>query len=188
MTRHKTDSEVIYRSNVRVTVLPGAIKSVSLPAESAPIRMGLHGALAEHYKLSAATFEPCASTLDYVVGATAGCLMGTLGRTLAGYKVPTTGGRLQLEAEGQIEIEEGVLVIRRILVVAHLQAEESHRVSAERAVAEYSARCPVYRSLYKAIDITTELDFQPVGKFLKVDLKTPPAKEAGLGQPIQDHP
>jgi hypothetical protein len=110
MTRHKTDSEVIYRSNVRVTVLSGAMKSVSLPAESAPVRMGLHGALAEHYKLSAAAFEPCASTLDYIVGATAGCLMGTLERTLAGYKVPTTGGRLQLEAEGQIEIEEGVLV------------------------------------------------------------------------------
>ena len=72
--------EVIYRSHVSVEPKPGGIKLVSLPEESAPVPMGLHGPIAKHYKLAEGTYTPHASTLDYVVGATAGCLAGTLGR------------------------------------------------------------------------------------------------------------
>ena len=55
-----------------------------------------------------------------------------------------------------------MLVIRRIRVIAHLQAEPSQRAAAEEVIAVYAPKCPVYRSLYKAIDITTTLDFQPL--------------------------
>jgi len=125
--------------------------------------MGMHGAIASHYKLAEGTFTPRASTLDYVVGATAGCLTGTLGRALAASKIPVGDGRLKVEAIGELESDEGVLVIRRIRVIAHLQAESSQRATAEQVIAVYAPKCPVYRSLYKAIDITTTLDFQPLG-------------------------
>jgi uncharacterized OsmC-like protein len=68
--------------------------------------------------------------------------------------------RLQVEAVGELEADDGVLVIRRIRVVAHLKADASHREAAEQVTSSYALKCPVYRSLYKAIDITTQLDFQ----------------------------
>jgi uncharacterized OsmC-like protein len=154
--------EVVYTSNVSVEPKPGGIKLVSLPAESEPVPMGLHGAVAAHYKMVEGTYPPRATTLDYVVGATAGCLMGTLGRALTMQKIPVGEGRLRVEAVGEIEADEGVLVIRRIRVIAHLKADESHRQPAEQVISTYAMKCPVYRSLYKAIDVTTDLDFEPL--------------------------
>ena len=61
---------------------------------------------------------------------------------------------------GEIENEEGVLVIRRIHVKLRLKAAEEHRETAVRVHGFYAEKCPVYRSLYKAIDITTELVFE----------------------------
>jgi hypothetical protein len=43
-----------------------------------------------------------------------------------------------------------------------LEAPESLRETAERVIDVYASARPVYRSLYKAIDISTELDFHPV--------------------------
>jgi hypothetical protein len=49
----------------------GAIRLAQLPAESAPVQFGVHGAIAKHYGLGpAAIKEPRASTLDYVIAAT----------------------------------------------------------------------------------------------------------------------
>src|SRR5579864_9458926 len=103
----QTGVEVVYRSHVRVEARPGEIKLVSLPAEHAPVPMGMHGAIAKHYKLAEGSFTPHASTLDYVVGATAGCLAGTLGRALAAAKIPVGNGRLRVEAVGELEAEDG---------------------------------------------------------------------------------
>jgi uncharacterized OsmC-like protein len=155
-------SEVIYRSEIRVETKPGGIKMVHLPMESEPVPMGMHGAIARHYKLAEGAYTPRASTLDYIVGATAGCLLGTLNRALQARKIDTSGGRLEAQAVGELEAEDGVLVIRRIRMQVKLRAEESQREAAERVIAVYASACPVYRSLYKAIDISTELDFQPV--------------------------
>jgi len=155
-------SEVIYRSEVRVEAKPGGVKIVHLPAESETVPMGMHGAIARHYKLQEGAYTPHASTLDYVVGATVGCLAGTLNRALLSRKIETGDGRLEVRGVGELESEDGVLVIRRIRVTARLRAEESQREAAERAVAVYASACPVHRSISKAIDISTELDFQPV--------------------------
>ena len=63
---------------------------------------------------------------------------------------------------GEIELEDNVLVIRRIHVRLRLKAEEAHRETANRVHGMYAERCPVYRSLVAAIAITTELVFEPV--------------------------
>jgi uncharacterized OsmC-like protein len=156
------EPEVVYRAEVRVEAKPGGLKMVHLPMESEPVPMGMHGAIAAHYKVPEGSYTPHASTLDYVVGATAGCLMGTLNRALLARKIATGNGRLQARAVGELEVEDGVLVIRRIRMYVTLKAEESQREAAERVVSVYAMACPVYRSLYKAIDISTELDFQPL--------------------------
>ncbi len=63
---------------------------------------------------------------------------------------------------GEIELENQVLVIRRIHVRFRLRAEEAHRGTATRVHSFFADRCPAYRSLKAAIEMTTELIFEPL--------------------------
>ncbi|PYP01915.1 MAG: hypothetical protein DMD25_00035 [Gemmatimonadetes bacterium] len=75
--------------------------------------------------------------------------------------VRADGDRLTGEAVGEIEeADDKVLVIRRIHVRLHLRASAEQRATAERTHGVFAKFCPVYRSLHKAIDITTELVFR----------------------------
>ena len=65
-------SEVVYRSHVRIERVKGPLRRAYLPAEIQPVLFGVHGAVAEHYKVRPAVLEPHATTLDYVVAAAAG--------------------------------------------------------------------------------------------------------------------
>jgi uncharacterized OsmC-like protein len=67
---------------------------------------------------------------------------------------------LTAEATGEIETEDRVLVIRRIHVVLRLKAAPEHRETAERVHGIFADRCPVYRTLKPAIEISTELAFE----------------------------
>ena len=60
-------------------------------------------------------------------------------------------------ATGEVELEEKVLVLRRIHVRLELRAAPGHRETAERVHGFYADSCPLYRSLRAAIEITTEL-------------------------------
>ena len=64
------------------------------------------------------------------------------------------------EAVGEIELDDNVLVIRRIHVILKLKADEAHRETATRVHGFFADRCPVYRTLKPAIAITTELVFE----------------------------
>ena len=66
------------------------------------------------------------------------------------------------EAIGEIEKDDNVLIIRRIHVKLRLKAEESSRETAERVHGFFADKCPVYRTLKPAIEITTELELEPV--------------------------
>jgi len=65
-------SEAVYRSNVRIERVKGPVRRAYLPAESEPVIFGVHGAVAQHYKVPPDLFEPRATTLDYIVAAAAG--------------------------------------------------------------------------------------------------------------------
>jgi uncharacterized OsmC-like protein len=67
---------------------------------------------------------------------------------------------LVCEAVGEVELEDNVLVIRRVHVVLKLKAEASQREAATRVHGFFADRCPVYRTLKPAIAITTELIFE----------------------------
>jgi len=63
---------------------------------------------------------------------------------------------------GEVEKEDdGVIVIKRIHVTYHLKAGEAHRETVERVHGFHAEKCPVYRSIREAIDITTEYDLEP---------------------------
>jgi uncharacterized OsmC-like protein len=61
------------------------------------------------------------------------------------------------EAVGEIELEDNVLVIRRIHVRLIRKTEDAHRATATRAPAIFADKCPVYRSLKASITMTMEL-------------------------------
>jgi hypothetical protein len=65
-------SGVVYRSEVRIERVQGPVRKAYLPAESEPVIFGVHGPVAEHYKVSPAISQPHATTLDYIVAAAAG--------------------------------------------------------------------------------------------------------------------
>lgn len=65
-------AEVTYVSHVKIERKVGHLRLAYLPAESEPVRFGVHGAVAKHYGISPDVSEPHATTLDYVVAATGG--------------------------------------------------------------------------------------------------------------------
>ena len=62
---------------------------------------------------------------------------------------------------GEVEKDDGVLVIRRIHVVYHLKASTEREEAIRRAFESHPPSCPVYRTLSGCIDITTELALEP---------------------------
>jgi uncharacterized OsmC-like protein len=66
-------------------------------------------------------------------------------------------------AQGEVEVEDGVLVLRRIHVVFTLKGAATEKIeAANRAHEAFTMKCPVYRSLYRAIAVTTELKLEPL--------------------------
>lgn len=65
---------------------------------------------------------------------------------------------MRADVVGEVETEEGVLVIRRIHVAMRLEAPEDVRETVERVHGIYAMRCPLYRTLHTAISITTSYE------------------------------
>jgi uncharacterized OsmC-like protein len=82
-------------------------------------------------------------------------MMGTFGGALEARQIDASNGRLTAEVTGEVEKEEGVLVIRRIHVAMRLAAPEEVKETVERVHGIYAMRCPLYRTLHKAIQLTS---------------------------------
>jgi hypothetical protein len=66
-------SNVVYVSKSRIERKQGPLRIAYLPGESHPVAFSVHGAIAEFYKVDPSSLqESHASTLDYVIAATAG--------------------------------------------------------------------------------------------------------------------
>ena len=62
-----------------------------------------------------------------------------------------------------MEVEDQVLVVKRIHVRLRLRGQEAHRATALRVHGFFHDACPVYRSIRAAIAVTTELAFEAEG-------------------------
>lgn len=66
-------NDVVYVSKSRIERRQGLLRIAHLPGESQPVIFSVHGAIAKHYKVDPAALpESHASTIDYVIAATAG--------------------------------------------------------------------------------------------------------------------
>jgi len=61
-----------YVSRVRIVRERGPVRHAYLPAEGEPVMFGTHDEVREHYGTAAGQYPDHATTLDYVVAATAG--------------------------------------------------------------------------------------------------------------------
>jgi uncharacterized OsmC-like protein len=82
-------------------------------------------------------------------------MIGTFGGALEARQIDASNGRLTADVTGEVETEEGVLVIRRIHVAMHLAAPEDVRDRVERVHEMYAMHCPLFRTLHKAIQLTS---------------------------------
>jgi hypothetical protein len=66
-------TKVVYTSKSTIERKRGPLRIAHLPGESQPVAYSVHGAIAEHYGVDSTKLkESHASTIDYVISATAG--------------------------------------------------------------------------------------------------------------------
>jgi len=65
------------------------------------------------------------------------------------------------DATGEIEKEDGVLVIKRIHAKMLLRGDAAQRETIERVFSFFADRCPVYKTLKPAIAFTLEWELLP---------------------------
>jgi len=71
---------------------------------------------------------------------------------LAARNVKTGRGALTSNVRGEVETEDGILVIRRIFVHHRLNAPEDTRNTVEEVHKAYPMQCPLYRTLHRCIE------------------------------------
>ena len=85
-------------------------------------------------------------------------MMGTFGAALEARKIDASEGRLTADVRGEVEAEDGVVVLKRIKVAMKLQTAEENRDVVERVHGIFANKCPVYCSLRDAIEITSSYE------------------------------
>jgi uncharacterized OsmC-like protein len=85
-------------------------------------------------------------------------MVGTFGGALAARKIDPNNKALTANVRGEVESEDGVLVIKRIHVAHKIKAATEARETIERVHGIYANKCPIYVSLRKAIEITSSYE------------------------------
>ncbi len=85
-------------------------------------------------------------------------MIGTFGGALEARKIDASNGRLRAEVRGEIGSDQGVLVIRRVHVHFFLHGAEENRETVERIHRIYAEKCPVYKTLRPAFEITSDFE------------------------------
>jgi len=88
-------------------------------------------------------------------------MVGTFGGALEARQIEADGGRLTADVRGEVEAEDGVLVIRRIHVHMRLAAPAEAAPIVERVHGFYAMRCPLYRTFRSAIALSSSYEIVP---------------------------
>jgi uncharacterized OsmC-like protein len=87
-------------------------------------------------------------------------MLGTFGGALDARHIDASNGKLVGEVTGEVETDEGVLVIRRIHLALRLIAPKEALETVERVHGLYAMRCPLCRTLHKAIELTSSFTLE----------------------------
>ncbi|MEO8217370.1 MAG: OsmC family protein [Acidobacteriota bacterium] len=89
-------------------------------------------------------------------------MVGTFGGALEARKIDASNGRLTAEVRGEVELDERVLILRRIHVTYSLAAADEQKETIERVHGFHARFCPVFRSVEQAIVVTTSYEIRPI--------------------------
>jgi hypothetical protein len=153
--------DVVHTSRIVITREKGPTRKAMIEGFAEPVYYGVHGGIKNFYKVDPE--KEHAATLDHIVGAVGGWMMGTLATVLAGKKIPTYGDRFRADVEGDVEDVGGVLKITRIRVKYTLKVPPGKTGETRQSLGEYLVKCPAAMSVKGAIDLIdsaeiTELD------------------------------
>ncbi len=147
---------LIQLSKVKLSKEPGKSKIKRAEIEGFPgvIRMGVHGGIAKHFKLSPE--EPMASTLDYIVAAVGGCMTGTVAGALEARGVSANPDKLEVTAEGKIEEVDGKMILTGVKMHYRLKIPKEKRATVERALEHHEGLCAASESVRRGITVEWE--------------------------------
>jgi len=87
-------------------------------------------------------------------------MLGTFAGALAARGISPDEGRASCSVNGEVEAEQGVLIIKRIHVAFVIAAGEDKRETIGRVHDIFAPKCPVYRSLHPGIQITSSFELR----------------------------
>lgn len=152
-------STAAFTSRVRVTRERPPLRTAELLETGETVTFGTPGYQGDFYGFGPGELREHGGTFDYLLAAVAACLTGTFGQALKARGIASDGDRLTSEADAHVEVEDGVMVMRRITVRYRLRLDDpSRRAAAERAHEHHVGACGVARSVMPALDIRTELE------------------------------
>ena len=148
--------KLLHTSKVKVHKEPGKNKIKRAEVEGFPgaIRMGIHGGIAQYFKLS--PDEPMVSTLDYIVAAVGGCMTGTVAGALEARGVNANPDKLETLAEGRIEEVDGKMILTGIKLRYRLKVPKDKRATVERALEHHEGLCAASESVRRGITVEWE--------------------------------
>jgi uncharacterized OsmC-like protein len=153
-------AKLIHLSKVRIHTEAKKKKIKRAQFEGFPdvVRMGLHGGVAEHFKIQ--PDEPLPTTLDYVVAAIGGCMTGTAAGMLEARGVNADPENLQVEAEGRIEEVDGKMLLTHVTLKYRMRVPKDKRASVEKALEHHESLCAVSESVRRGITVEWKAEIE----------------------------
>jgi uncharacterized OsmC-like protein len=159
-------ARLLHLSKVKVEKEPGNSKIKRARFDGFPdeVRMGVHGGIADFFKLE--PDQPLPSTLDYIVAAVGGCMTGTVASALEARGISAASDKLQVEAEGKIEEVDGKMILTQVSLRYRLKIPQGKRVSVEKALEHHDSFCAVSESIRRGIVVewTGEIEEEPASE------------------------
>ena len=155
-------AEILGLAKVTVRREQPGVRRATLLASGEQIVFGVPGFQADWYEFPEdGAMRAHAGTFDVLTASVCACLTSTLGGALTARGVPVDGDRLAAEADGTIEVRDGVMVVGRIDVRYRLVADPAKEPEIMRAHTHHIPACGVAKSVMAAIDISSTLELVP---------------------------
>ena len=156
-------AKLLHLSKAKVHKEPGKNKIKRAQFDGFPdaVRMGVHGGVADYFKLKPEV--PMPSTLDYVVAAIGGCMTGTVAGALEARGIEATPEKLQCDVEGRIEEVDGKMLLTNVSLRYRLKIPKDKRAAVERALEHHESLCAVSESVRRGIEVEwrAEIEEEP---------------------------
>ncbi len=153
-------AKLLHRSRVKVEKEPGKNKIKRAHFEGFPdtVRMGVHGGVADYFKLK--PDQPLPSTLDYVVAAIGGCMTGTVAGALEARGISGTPENLQVDVDGRIEEVDGKMLLTNVSLKYRIKVPKDKRAAVERALEHHETLCAVSESVRRGIVVEWQAEIE----------------------------